>query len=146
MLAKIAMKEGGWSHFCHDADIGVQGVGPTLDVAFENAAVALVSVICDVTRIEPVEKVDLSCAAPNDEILLVDWLNALVFEMSTRTMLFGRFAVRIDDGTLKASAWGEPVDVARHAPVVEVKGATLTDLCVKRCKNGTWLAQCVVDV
>ena len=142
----FAMNEAEWSHFSHDADIGVRGMGPTLDVAFERAAVALVSVICDVSKIEPVEKVDLSCTAPNNEILLVDWLNALVFEMSTRTMLFGRFAVRIGDGALKASAWGEPVDVARHAPAVEVKGATLTDLCVKQCENGTWLAQCVVDV
>ena len=40
-----------------------------------------------------------------DEVLLVDWLNALTYEMATRRMLFARFAVTIVDHTLVASAW-----------------------------------------
>ena len=35
------------------------------------------------------------CEAPDDELLLVDWLNALIYEMATRHMLFGRFAVSL---------------------------------------------------
>jgi len=135
-----------WEHFCHQADIGVRGIGPSLNAAFEQAAIALVSVICDLSRVGPQEAVEIRCTAPNNEILLVDWLNALIFEMATRNMLFSRFAVRIDDSNLRATAWGEPTDVARHAPAVEVKGATLTELRVKRCETGQWLAQCVVDV
>ncbi len=140
------MNERRWDHFCHQADIGVRGIGPSLDAAFEQAAIALVSVICDLSRVDPQEAVEIRCTAPSSEILLVDWLNALIFEMATRNMLFSRFAVRIDGSNLRATAWGEPTDVARHAPAVEVKGATLTDLCVKRCETGQWLAQCVVDV
>jgi SHS2 domain-containing protein len=41
---------------------------------------------------------------------------------------------------------GEPVDVARHTPAVEVKGATLTELAVRQEADGTWVAQCVLDV
>ena len=140
------MTEERWEHFYHQADIGVRGFGPSLEAAFEQAALALVSVVCDPARVEAKESVEIRCAAPNDEILLVDWLNALVFEMATRTMLFSRFAVRIGGGGLRATAWGEPVDTARHAPAVEVKGATLTDLCVEKSDDGRWLAQCVVDV
>ena len=47
---------------------------------------------------------------------------------------------------LRATAWGEPVVVARHRPAVEVKGATYTALCVARQPDGRWLAQTVVDV
>jgi SHS2 domain-containing protein len=66
--------------------------------------------------------------------------------MATRHMLFGRFEVRIDGDQLEGRAWGEPVDVARHHPAVEVKGATLTQLRVAKEPDGTWVAQCVVDV
>ena len=90
--------------------------------------------------------VDLACEAEGDEPLLFDWLNALVFEMATRRVLFARFELAIERGRLRARAFGEPVDVARHAPAVEVKGATWTGLRVARDEGGGWLAQCVVDV
>jgi tRNA nucleotidyltransferase (CCA-adding enzyme) len=61
-------------------------------------------------------------------------------------MLFGRFAVRFNDHSLHATAWGEPIEVARHQPAVEVKGATYTELSVNRDAQGRWIAQCVVDV
>ncbi len=66
--------------------------------------------------------------------------------MATRHMVFGRFAVTITGNLLTATAWGEPVDRARHHPAVEVKGATYTALSVAQRKDGTWVAQCVVDV
>jgi SHS2 domain-containing protein len=79
-------------------------------------------------------------------LLFVDWLNALVYEMATRSMLFSRFQVRLEGRRLDAIAWGERLDVVRHRPAVEVKGATYTALKVTRQADGTWLAQCVVDV
>jgi tRNA nucleotidyltransferase (CCA-adding enzyme) len=90
--------------------------------------------------------VSIVCEAPDDELLLIDWLNALVYEMATRKMLFSRFDVHFNDHALRAMAWGEPVEVARHQPAVEVKGATYTELLVKRDEQGYWIAQCVVDV
>jgi tRNA nucleotidyltransferase (CCA-adding enzyme) len=61
-------------------------------------------------------------------------------------MLFGRFAVEIDGERLMGRLWGEPVDVARHEPACEPKGATLTALKVERDAAGRWSAGCVVDV
>lgn len=135
-----------WEHFRHGADIGVRGVGPTLATAFEQAGLALTAVVTDPARVAPTEAVELACAADDPELLLVDFLNALVYAMDTRRMLFGRLEVRLDEGRLAARAWGEPVDVGRHEPAVEVKGATLTALEVARQPDGGWLAQCVVDV
>ena len=135
-----------WEHFRHGADIGVRGFGATQAEAFEQAALALSAVITDPGRVGPDVPVEFSCAAPDAELLLVDFLNELVYLMATRRMLFGRFEVRLDGGRLQARAWGESVDVARHEPAVEVKGATLTALAVARQADGTWLAQCVVDV
>jgi len=134
-----------WQHFQHGADIGVRGIGDSPAAAFEQAALAMTAVIVEPDRIRDAEGVAITCEAPDQEVLLVDWLNALVYEMAARGMLFGRFAVSIDGNRLDGTAWGEPVDRARHRPVVEVKGATYTALSVRRI-DGVWVAECVVDV
>jgi tRNA nucleotidyltransferase (CCA-adding enzyme) len=100
----------------------------------------------ELETVTPREAVDIRCDAPDVELLLADWLNALVFEGATRRMIFGRFQVRITDGHLEGTAWGETIDRARHRPGVEVKGATYTELAVRREVEGYWVAQCVVDV
>jgi SHS2 domain-containing protein len=136
---------GRWEHFPHGADIGVRGCGATKAEAFEQAALATTAVVTDPAQVALRERVGLRCEAPDDELLLAEWLNALIYEMSTRKMLFGRFAVRFDGPVLTGEAWGEPVDVARHRPAVEVKGATYTALRVAHDGEG-WVAQTVVDV
>jgi len=134
-----------WEHFPHQADVGVRGLGATLEQAFEQAALALTAVITDLA-VAPREMIRLSCEAPDAELLLVDWLNLLIYEMATRNMLFGRFEVHLEDNRLEAQAWGEALEPTRHHPAVEVKGATYTALKVAQQPDGGWLAQCVVDV
>jgi tRNA nucleotidyltransferase (CCA-adding enzyme) len=134
-----------WEHFAHDADIGVAGIGPTKAEAFRQAAIALTAVVTDPETVRSVASVALVCRAPSDELLLVEWLNAVIYEMAVRSMLFGDFHVELADGELHATAVGEPVDVERHEPAVEIKGATLTALQVAPVAGG-WRAQCVVDV
>jgi SHS2 domain-containing protein len=136
----------GWELIPHEGEVGVRGWGATREEAFEQAALALTAVITDPRLVEPKQMVQVQCEAPDDELLLVDWLNALIYEMSTRKMLFGRFEVRIEDHRLTGRAWGEPVDVPRHQPAVEVKAATYNLLRVAQQPDGTWVAQCVVDV
>jgi tRNA nucleotidyltransferase (CCA-adding enzyme) len=126
--------------------VGVRGLGGTKEAAFEQAALAMTAAICDPGSVAAREAVDIDCRAADDELLLAAWLNALVYEMAARRMLFSRFEVRLDGGALSARAWGEPLDAARHQPAVEVKGATLTELSVRRSPDGPWLAQCVLDV
>jgi tRNA nucleotidyltransferase (CCA-adding enzyme) len=135
-----------WEHFEHGADIGVRGIGATRAEAFAQAAVALTAVITDPASVVGRTAIDVACEAPDDELLFADWLNALIYEMATRAMVFGRFAVTLDDHRLTGRAWGEPVDRERHRPAVEIKGATYTALSVGQRDDGTWVAQCVVDV
>ena len=135
-----------WEHLPHGADIGVCGVGRSKAEAFEQAAIALTAVITDPQSISGKIPVEVECAATDDEMLLVEWLNAVIYEMATRKMLFAKFAVRIDDHKLTAKAWGEAIDLDRHDAAVEVKGATCTDLKVTQDETGSWRAQCVVDV
>ncbi len=135
-----------WEHFHHEADVGIHGWGATPDAAFEQAALAMTAVITDPGTVAETEAIRIQCDAPDVELLLVDWLNALVYEMVTRKMLFSRFQVEISDTSIQATAWGETVDRAKHRPAVEVKGATYTELKVRRDNSGQWHARCVVDV
>ena len=136
----------GWEHFDHQADIGIRGHGSTLAEAFEQAAMALIAVITPPERVRPRERVIIRCEAPDQEMLLADWLNAILREMSVLKMIFSRFEVRIEAGQLEAHLWGEPLDGPRHEPAVEVKGASYHDLRVEQDGQGVWTAQCVVDV
>ena len=134
-----------WEHFDHGADIGVRGFGATRAEAFEQAGLALMAVVADLRTIGEFERVSIDCEAPDDELLLAEWLNAIVYQMATRKLLFRRFNVALDGTRLHAQAWGEPIDAERHKPAVEVKGATFTTLRVARHGEG-WVAQTVVDV
>jgi tRNA nucleotidyltransferase (CCA-adding enzyme) len=135
-----------WEHYPHEADMGIRGVGDSKDEAFAMAAMALTAIITDPGNVLDEIPVTISCDAADDELLLVDWLNAIIYKMATRRMLFSRFEVHISIHHLQAIAWGEQVNIDRHQPVVEVKGATYTDLHVYQTNKGQWLAQCVVDV
>ena len=135
-----------WEHFAHEADMGIRGVGRTKAEAFAQAALALTAVITDPANVRATEPVEVQCSAPDDELLLVDWLNALIYETATRKLLFSRFEVDITDHQLTGHAWGEPVTNRQHQPAVEVKGATYTSLRVATNDDGGWIAECVVDV
>jgi tRNA nucleotidyltransferase (CCA-adding enzyme) len=108
---------------------------------------ALTAIVTDPACVTPSRAVPVSCGNSNLDLLLVDWLNALIYEMSTRRMLFSRFEVHIDDqGHLDAYAWGEKIDTEKHKPAVEAKAATYFGLSVREEQPGRWVAQCVVDV
>jgi len=139
------MSSAHWEHFEHKADIGVRGFGDTLAEAFEQAAVAMTAVVTDIPLVLADTIINISCDDDDSDTLLYDWLNALIYEMATRKMLFSRFEVNIDDGKLTATAVGEAIDVQRHQPAVEIKGATYTELAVYQEQN-QWVAQCIVDV
>jgi SHS2 domain-containing protein len=136
---------GRWEHFPHEADTGIRGFGRTKAEAFEQAALALTAAVCDPSLIRPRQTIMLECEAPDDELLLVEWLNQLIYQMATRKMLFAQFVVAFDNGKLHGQASGEPIDAARHDVAVEAKGATYTSLRVA-CDAGEWVAQTVVDV
>jgi len=169
-----------WEHYPHPADIGIRGFGATKEEAFAQAALALTAIVADLQTVELKEEVKISCPPPrlaatdagagqeqDDEFLFVSWINALIYEMATRQMLFSRFEVRIGKPRLigaqylapqfiagspgftrglSARAFGEKINVKKHTPAVEVKAATYTDLKVRQDKNGDWVVQCVVDV
>lgn len=138
--------ENRWEHFRHGADIGIRGIGAAKSEAFEQAGLALTAAVADLESVGDDRETTIALQAPDDEILFVDWLNALIYEMATQRSLFARFEVTLDGNALRARVWGERIDTAKHQPGLEVKGATFTELKVASSPEGLWTAQCVVDV
>ena len=131
------------------ADTGIRGKGSSPGEAFEMGATALTAVIAEPSKVSVQAAIHVSCRAGNLEYLFFDWINALIYEMEIRKMLFSSFNVAILSGAelseLEAEVFGEYLDREKHRPAVIVKGATLTELIVKE-DRGEWVAQCVVDV
>ena len=131
--------------FEHESDIGIRGFGSSLEEAFESAALALYSVMVKIETIKPLEQKNVTASAPDRELLLVEWLNTLLSLSDLERMVFSQFEVKIEGTSLTGTAWGDKLDHVRHEPNVEVKGATYHMLKVYK-DNGTYVAQCVVDV
>lgn len=134
-----------WEHFSHDADIGIRGIGNTIEEAFEMAGVALTAVVTDPEKVSPKFTLHIRCEDPDIEILFFDWVNALIYEMDTKKILFKKFKIFISHGVLDAECEVEKVNSLLHDPAVDIKGATMTELKVKQMSNH-WIAQCIVDV
>jgi tRNA nucleotidyltransferase (CCA-adding enzyme) len=140
------MSGGHATQFPHGADIGVRGTGNTRAAAFAQVAAALAAAVVDPATVHQTDAVPIACEAPDDRLLLYDWLNAVIYEMAVRRMVFNRFEVSLQDRTLQGRAWGEAFDASRHAAAAEPKGATMTGLKVEQTQDGTWTAECIVDV
>ena len=109
-----------WEHFEHGADIGIRGIAPTLEQAFEQTAVAMTAVITQPDQVSADKAVSIRCQAPDHELLLLDWINELVYQMAVHRLLFNHYQVAIHDGVLSATAFGETVNPQKHQPAVQI--------------------------
>lgn len=133
-----------YGYFDHDADIGIIGRGSTLQHAFEAAARAMFAVMIDLSPVRAEGAVRFSFEEADVELALVTWLNLLLAHARERQMVFSRFHLRCEGNLWLGEAGGQRWNREMERGV-EVKGATLTMLSVKRDADG-WEARCVVDV
>ena len=132
--------------FDHTADLGLRIRAADLNTLFAEAGQALLATLVeDIAAVAPARKLDVNIAGTDREYLLFDWLKELLYRFDAEHMLFSRFEVRIDDNGLHGSAWGEPLDRARHELAHEVKAITYHGLRVERTADG-WLAEVIVDI
>jgi len=142
----------------HEADIGVKGIGATLEEAFQEGAKAMFSVMIDLDKVESTENVDVNCEADSIEMLFVEFLNRLLADMTISEMVFSKFEVKITKTeppsygvpepptySLTGKAFGEPLNQEKHQTKIEVKAATLHGVKYEEVE-GKYVVQCVVDV
>lgn len=132
--------------FEHTADIGLRIRAPDLNTLFAEAGLCLFSTIAeDLAAVRPETAVEIALAGDEVDYLLFDWLRDLLYRFDAGHWLFSRFDVQVSEGGLKATAWGEKFDTARHGLGHEVKAITAHELKVEQAADG-WLAEVIVDI
>ena len=109
----------------HTADVGIVAYGADMSQAFANAARALFSLITELDDVAEVLYRDVELTAPDEEGLLVEWLNELIYLFDTENIIFKRFdIIELNHTQLKARSYGEKVDKSKHKLKTGVKAAT----------------------
>jgi SHS2 domain-containing protein len=117
----------------HTADVGIIAYGADMKQAFANVARGLFSLITELDDVEEVIHRDAELTATDEESLLVEWLNELIYQFDTEGIIFKRFdIIELDNTRLKARGYGEKVDRSRHKLKIGVKAATYHMLKVER--------------
>lgn len=131
--------------FEHTADLGLRVRSEDLSGLFEESARAMFSVIvANLDDVRPVDQVTFQLRADRHDELLRDWLAELLYAFHADHLLFSRFEAQIQDGRLRATARGEPIDAGRHEIDAELKAVTYHGLKVERQHDG-WLAEVIID-
>ena len=129
----------------HTADVGIIAYGASLNQAFANAARGLFSLITDLDDVEEALSRDIEVTAPDQESLLVAWLNELIYRFDVENILLNRFDVtQLDSTRLKARTYGEKVDSSRHKLKTGVKATTYHMLKVE--KTNGYQVQVLFDI
>jgi len=109
----------------HTADIGIAAYGADLKEAFANAAYALFSLMVDLNGVGDASCHEVEVTAEDRAELLVAWLNELIYLFEVENVLFKRFEIgELNETRLRASCYGEKIDLERHKIKVGVKAAT----------------------
>ena len=132
------------------ADIAFNAWSASLEDVFKEAARATIEVMVDNLRdIRPTETVEVSLDQTNEEMLLFDFLNELIFYKDARRLILLPEQINIDRGeagcSLKATLRGEEINSERHRLCTDVKAVTMLRFSLTQVQEG-WRATVVLDV
>ena len=129
----------------HTADVGIIAYGADINEAFANAAKGMFSLITELEDVEEVMHRDIELTAPDQESLLVGWLNELIYLFDAENIIFKRFDItRLSNTHLKARSYGHKVDRSKHKLKTGVKAATYHMLKID--KDGDYKVQVLFDI
>jgi SHS2 domain-containing protein len=129
--------ERGFKYHDHTADITVECWAPTLEQAFEEAALGALEVILDTSTVQPIETIDVRVQGIDLEELLVEWIGHLIALIDINSQFYSKFEVlgisKSTEGfTLSGRVRGENIDLERHDTRTEVKAMTYADMSIEQ--------------
>lgn len=121
----------------HPADLGIEAHGGTLEEAFVQAAVGLVSIILDPATVEPRQTKEVHLRGADLEQLLVKWLSEILYLYDGQGFVGKEFEiVRLTENELDAKVRGEPLDLQKHRTRLDVKAVTYHQLQIQHTDHG----------
>jgi len=133
----------------HTADVGFTVEAASLAELYAQAAMALTDAVTDVAAVRPLRRRRVRVTADDRELLLIEWLEELVYYLDAELLVFSRADVELRDAggglVLTATLHGETYDPERHPAKGAVKGVTYHGLEVRR-DGERWRARVILDV
>lgn len=130
----------------HPADIGFRAWGRGREELFENAALALFSLACDLETVEERESRVVEVNATDPETLLYSWLAELLAISEGEHVVFRRAEVSAASAKcVQATVYGEPFDRQQHHSGTHIKAVTFHQLKIEESADG-WCAQVFLDL
>ena len=130
------------------ADAAFEAEGDSLEDLFEACAQATFAVMAETKTVEAKDQEEIRLKSKDLEGLLFNWLAELIYLKDLKATAFSRYRIKIDKPNgyrLKASIWGEVIDVKKHRVKVDVKAVTYHLLEVKN-KDNMWTAKVILDI
>jgi len=130
----------------HTADIGIKVYGKDLKELFTNAAFAMFDIMADLQGLKGSVTVDIKKDAANSEELLIEWLDELLYNFYTKTLIFNDFQIiELDEKHIIGRATGRHVGENRSRLKTEIKAATYHELKIEK-KDDIFQTQLIFDV
>ena len=151
--------ERGYRFLEHATDAVVEAEGKSMGEAFAAAADAAVDLTLDRSSVAEGGRVEIRAEGEDLSYLLYSWLEEVIFALITRGFAIRRVeidkeassdldaaAVYGGDGSadadaaeplvIRATAYGEPLDLGRHGFKLEIKAPTFHEMAIKRSEAG----------
>ncbi|RKU28698.1 protein archease [Candidatus Poribacteria bacterium] len=141
------MKKQTYEYLEHTADAGMRVWGDSVDLLFTNAAMGLFGMMAVIDSIDETVSMDIEVRADSIEMLLVAWLDELIYQHEVEELFFKRVEIlSINSEELFARVHGEPTNFDKHIVYTEIKAVTYHQLYVREIENGVWEAQVIFDL
>lgn len=129
----------------HEADVGLEIYGNSIEELFINAAEGLFSliVLTDLKNIEAQKGKRLNIDANGE--LLVLFLNELLYLWDTEGFIPKEFSIKIEDGKLRGNVVGGLFDPVKYKIRQEVKAVTYHRFFMMK-DEGRYTARIILDV
>jgi SHS2 domain-containing protein len=130
----------------HPADVGFIAYGGKLGELLENAALAMMTLGCELEAIEEREQRAIKVSGADNEALLFDWLAEILAVADADGLALRRAEVtRVGEGAAQGVVYGEKFDKTRHRAGTYIKAVTYHQLHVERTEQG-WKGRVYLDV
>ena len=130
----------------HTADIGIVAYGTDIKQVFANAALGLFNLMADLDDFKEDLQRELELSAEDAEVLLVEWLNELIYIFDVEHIIFKRFEIdELTSTHIKARCFGVKIKPGQHKLKREIKAATYHMLRISK-EDGGYKVQVIFDI
>jgi SHS2 domain-containing protein len=128
------------------SEIAFQAFGTSLEKTIANAGIALAEIMANTKKIPLKLQKEFSVEGNDNESLLYNFLEELVYMKDVEGLIFKKFKIKIREKKLEAKCFGAKLeDIGKNNLKNDVKAITMYMFSLKK-KGKNWVATIVVDI